>query len=113
MKPVLFTYETPLGTFWIRPEPAGRVQLGLGNLKLRTYASAKAAAESVRSQTTGHEEWDRASNIVLLQDYTSGKPERPTVARSLGRRQRIERGMTLNSLLERLRSYVPQPSMIN
>lgn len=65
MKSVLFTYESPLGTFWIRPEPAGRVQLGLDKLKLRTYASPKAAAEAVRAQSTGHEEWDRAGGILV------------------------------------------------
>lgn len=65
MKSVLFTYDSPLGTFWIRPEPAGRVQLGLDRLKLRTYASPKAAAEAVRCQSTGHEEWDRASGILV------------------------------------------------
>jgi hypothetical protein len=65
MKSVLFTYDSPLGTFWIRPEPAGRVQLGLDKLKLRTYASPKAAAEAVRNQSTGYEEWDRANGILL------------------------------------------------
>jgi hypothetical protein len=65
MKSVLFTYDTPLGTFWIRPEPAGRVQLGVDKLKLRTYASPKAAAEAVRNQSTGYEDWDRAVGIVV------------------------------------------------
>jgi hypothetical protein len=65
MKSVLFTYDCPLGTFWIRPEPAGRVQLGLDKLKLRTYSSPKAAAEAVRSQSTGHEEWDGASGVLI------------------------------------------------
>ncbi|HSU31276.1 MAG TPA: hypothetical protein VLJ11_08570 [Bryobacteraceae bacterium] len=65
MKSVLFTYDSPLGTFWIRPEPAGRVQLGIDKLKLRTFTSPKAAAEAVRSQSSGYEEWDRASGILV------------------------------------------------
>jgi hypothetical protein len=64
MKTLLFTYETPLGTFWIRPEPAGRVQLGLNRRKLSTYPSAKAAARAVAENATGYEPWDSARGIV-------------------------------------------------
>ena len=39
MKTILFTYETPVGTFWIQPEPANRVRLGIGREKLKTYSS--------------------------------------------------------------------------
>ena len=42
MKTVLFTYETPVGTFWIRPEPADRVQLGINRQKLKTVLRAGA-----------------------------------------------------------------------
>jgi hypothetical protein len=65
MKTILFTYETPLGTFWIRPEPADRVQLGLDRSKLRTYGSAKAAARAVAEQSTGHDPWDSAVGFVI------------------------------------------------
>ena len=65
MKSVLFTYESPAGTFWIRPEPADRVQLGLDAHKLRTYPSAKAAAKAVAEQSTGWEPWDTASGFVI------------------------------------------------
>jgi hypothetical protein len=58
MKTTLFTYETPVGTFWIRPEPADRVQLGIDRNKLRTYRSATAAARDVAERTTGWEPWD-------------------------------------------------------
>jgi len=58
MKSVLFTYNTSLGTFWIRPEPADRVRLGLDQLKLSEYGSAKAAAEAVRDHRTGYQHWD-------------------------------------------------------
>jgi hypothetical protein len=65
MKSVLFTYDSPMGTFWIRPEPADRVQLGLDAQKLRTYASAKAAAKAVAEQSTGWEPWDTASGLII------------------------------------------------
>jgi hypothetical protein len=65
MKSVLFTYESPVGTFWIRPEPADRVQLGLDAHKLRTYASAKTAARAVAEQSTGWEAWDTASGLII------------------------------------------------
>lgn len=64
MKSVLFTYESPMGTFWIRPEPAGRVQLGLDAHKLSTYSSAKAAAKAVAEQSTGWESWDTAGGLL-------------------------------------------------
>jgi hypothetical protein len=65
MKTVLFTCETSVGTFWIRPEPADRVQLGIDRHKLRTYASAKAAARSVAARTTGYAAWDTEENAVI------------------------------------------------
>ncbi len=65
MKSVLFTYESPIGTFWIRPEPANRVQLGLDAHKLRAYVSAKAAARAVTEQSTGWEAWDTARSLVI------------------------------------------------
>src|SRR4051812_36779207 len=58
MKTNLFTYDTVAGTFWIRPEPAGRVRLGVGRNRLGTYASAKAAAREVAERRTGWAEWD-------------------------------------------------------
>ena len=64
MKTTLFQYETPLGTFWIRPEPADRVQLGLDRQKLRTYASPTAAARAVAERNTGYEPWDTATDVL-------------------------------------------------
>jgi hypothetical protein len=54
-----------MGTFWIRPEPADRVQLGLDAHKLRTYGSAKAAAKAVAEQSTGWEPWDTANGMII------------------------------------------------
>jgi len=64
MKTTLFTYESPVGTFWIRPEPAHRVQLGIDRHKLRTYGSAKAAARAVAEKATGWQEWDTLEGAV-------------------------------------------------
>jgi hypothetical protein len=58
VKTVLFSFETPVGTFWIQPQPADRVLLGIDNHHLKTYGSAKAAAEAVRDRRTGYEPWD-------------------------------------------------------
>ena len=63
MKTTLFTYETPAGTFWIRPEPAGRVQLGIDRRKLQTYSSVKTAARAVAERCTGYADWDNATGI--------------------------------------------------
>src|SRR5947199_383767 len=61
MKTNIFTYETGLGTFWIRPEPAGRVQLGIGRNELKTYRSATTAARDVAERTTGWAPWDNTT----------------------------------------------------
>ena len=58
MKTVLFSFDTPVGTFWIQPQPADRVLLGIDNNRLKTYSSATAAAEAVRDRRTGYEPWD-------------------------------------------------------
>lgn len=51
------------GTFWIRPEPADRVQLGIDRHKLNTYGSAKAAARAVAERTTGWVGWDTLERV--------------------------------------------------
>ena len=58
MKTVLFSFDTPVGTFWIQPQPADRVLLGIDKHHLRTYSSASAAADAVRERRTGYEPWD-------------------------------------------------------
>jgi hypothetical protein len=65
MKTTLFTYDTPVGTFWIRPEPADRVQLGIDRTKLKTYSSAKAAARDVAAQATGYGPWDSLAGALI------------------------------------------------
>jgi len=65
VKTLLFTYESPVGTFWIRPEPAGRVQLGIDRHRLKTYDSPKTAARDVAAKNTGFAAWDTLENNVV------------------------------------------------
>ena len=81
MKTNLFTYETGLGTFWIRPEPAGRVQLGIGRNKLKTYRSATTAARDVAQRTTGWAPWDNATGERAPTNLQRWKRTRTTGAR--------------------------------
>ena len=61
MKSVLYTVSTDVGTFWMRPEPADRVRLGIEEVELKTYSSPKAAARAVADRDTGWELWDRSA----------------------------------------------------
>jgi len=63
MKTTLFTYETPVGTFWIQPEPADRVRLGIDRHKLKTYGSATAAARAVTERKTSWPAWDSLEGV--------------------------------------------------
>ncbi len=64
MKSVLYTLTTNAGTFWIRPEPADRVRLGIDSVELKTYSSPKAAARSVAERSTGWQAWDQSTAPV-------------------------------------------------
>jgi hypothetical protein len=55
---VLFSFDTPVGTFSIEEQPPDRVLLGINGNSLKTYRSAAAAAEAVRDRKTGYEPWD-------------------------------------------------------
>lgn len=61
MKSILYTLNTDAGTFWIRPEPADRVQLGIDKIELKTYSSPRAAARAVAERTTGWQAWDESA----------------------------------------------------
>jgi len=63
MKTVLFTYQTPVGTFWIHPEPADRVRLRIDGTPLKSSSSAKAAARDVYHRSTGWEAWDTLVDV--------------------------------------------------
>ncbi len=64
MKSVLYTLSTDVGTFWIRPEPADRVRLGIDNVGLKTYSSPKAAARAVTERSTGWQAWDQSGALA-------------------------------------------------
>jgi hypothetical protein len=64
MKSVLYTLSTDAGTFWLRPEPADRVRLGIDNVELKTYSSPKAAARAVAERSTGWQVWDQSTALV-------------------------------------------------
>jgi hypothetical protein len=64
MKSVLYTLTTDAGTFWIRPEPADRVRLGIDDLELKTYSSPKAAARAVAERNTGWQVWDESTALA-------------------------------------------------
>ena len=86
MKTLLFTYEASVGTFWIKPEPAGRVQLGLDRMKLRTYPSATAAARAVAEHLTGYEPWDNDSRFVAPAGLNKWKRPDPQPGRRNARK---------------------------
>jgi hypothetical protein len=72
MKTTLFTFKSPVGTFWIRPEPADRVQLSVDSKRLKTYSSPKLAAKAVADRTTGLPEWDLATEHRRRADSRDG-----------------------------------------
>src|SRR4051794_3114311 len=64
MKTVLYTFSTEAGTFWVRPEPADRVRLGIDNIELKSYSSPKAAARAVAGRHTGWDVWDGSAALA-------------------------------------------------
>lgn len=77
MKTLLFRLETPAGTFWIHPEPAGRVQLRIDQHRLKTYSSAKAAARDVAEKHTGWEAWDQLEGVTAPENLSRWKRGEP------------------------------------
>ena len=63
MKTILFTYDSPVGQFWIHPEPAGRVRLRIGREELKSYKSPTEAARAVKERRTGYEPWDTLTDV--------------------------------------------------
>jgi hypothetical protein len=60
MKRVIFSYDSPLGKFWITPDAGGKVMLGLERHRLKRFSSARDAAFAVYDQKSGSKEWDSA-----------------------------------------------------
>jgi hypothetical protein len=80
MKTTLFTYETEVGTFWIQPEPADRVRLGIDRHKLKTYSSARMAARAVAEHETGWPAWDALEGVPGPAGLNSWKRPQPKKA---------------------------------
>lgn len=63
----VYSFQSPVGTFWIRPERDRSWGLyigGEGTIELLGYhGSAFAAADSVYMQTTGWDSWDKRKRI--------------------------------------------------
>lgn len=55
---MLWTYETEVGIFWIKPDNNFKFSLGVNETILGSYFTPVSAAEDVRLRTTGHPLWD-------------------------------------------------------
>jgi len=91
VKTVLFTFESPVGTFWIHPEPGGRVQLRIDRTRLKTYTSARAAAHDVYARTTGWEPWDSSRGTVAPPSLVKWKRGSGSSDRDRDRRRQSDR----------------------
>lgn len=67
MQRYVYSLQSSVGTFWIRPERNKSWGLYIGGEgiveRLGYYDSAFAAADSVYMQTTGWDGWDRSKRI--------------------------------------------------
>ena len=67
MQKYVYSFQSSVGTFWIRPERNKSWGLYIGGEGiielLGYYGSAFAAADSVYMQTTGWDGWDRSKRI--------------------------------------------------
>lgn len=67
MQKYVYSFQSEVGTFWIRPEPDKSWGLYIGGEGivelLGYYDSAFAAADSVCMQTTGWDGWDKRNRI--------------------------------------------------
>ncbi|AHG92873.1 hypothetical protein J421_5356 (plasmid) [Gemmatirosa kalamazoonensis] len=78
----IWHYRTPVGVFWIRPQPNsdGRWWLGVGDeMPLGSYHSPEAAASDMGDQVTGWSDWDLLRGAQAprdLSEWTPGPPPR-------------------------------------
>lgn len=96
MKTTLFTYQCAAGTFWIRPEPAGRVRLGIDEHQLKTYSSPTAAARAVAERKTGWPAWDNSAEELAPRGLDRWK-RAPGAGASTRRAKAIERARERDS----------------
>lgn len=67
---MLWTYETEIGVFWIKPDGKFRFTLGINEEILGNYITPVMAAEDVSSRVTGHLLWDTHSSTPSPSDLT-------------------------------------------
>jgi len=74
----LYSYQSPIGTFWIAPQPGrtDRFDLGIDGETIASYPSPAEAADDVCTHVTGYARWDARRNDVSdptnLDDWTRG-----------------------------------------
>lgn len=74
-----YHYLSPIGIFWIRPQPnrPGSYWLGLDDEPLKSYRDPQDAVKDVYNQCVGFDPWDRAHFTAIpacLADWSVGKP---------------------------------------
>lgn len=62
-----WTYQTSVGTFWIKPNKNNRFTLGVNDEALGSYHSPHQAADDVFMCATGYWKWD---NQLTVNDPT-------------------------------------------
>jgi len=72
-----YFFRSPVGLFWIRPQPnsGGRFWLGIDDERLGSYHSLRAAADDVYSQATGFYRWDSLRRPDVPIDLTEWERE--------------------------------------
>ena len=73
-----YHYHSKVGTFWIGPDGERRFWLGIDEEKLGSYHSARAAADDVYTQSSGHAEWDSLPTVMEpcdLTEWVRGRPD--------------------------------------
>lgn len=78
----IFYYQSPIGIFWIKPQPGcrGRWWLGFDDEALGSYATPALAAGDVYSHVTGHMEWDMLDGKIMdvpesILEWQKGNPD--------------------------------------
>lgn len=68
----MYQYKSPVGTFWIKPQPGkpGFFLLGIDDEALGSYGSAVSAADDVACHATGFHDWDRRGGVDFPSDLS-------------------------------------------
>lgn len=60
-----YRYQSPVGTFSIRHEGGGGVELRIDDIPLGLYDSVEEAYQDVAQRSTGWDEWDRLAHLDI------------------------------------------------